>query len=405
MRPDRIAELNAKVEAEYARNRARVYPADLPQQMDIPVSRYVDPRLFELENRHLWAKVWLLAGHADELPEAGSYKLWTLAGQQVVLVRGKDDKIRAFYNSCRHRGAAFVRDGQGKVKVFACKFHAWTYDLQGNLIFVPEESDFPCLNKQENGLVPLRCELWGNLIFVNRDTQAPPLAEYLGRATSELSHFDFGTWRLGSRTERYELKCNWKTAIEAFLEAYHVDIVHPQTVAPYLDSRGVVFEMWGRTTLMVLPNYRDKEFKYSSSDSADPRHELTRTASLNFEIFPNVHAPLTEFTVPIMLFWPTGLASCTIDVIYLESPESSLSRTEQEKLVYGQVDAVLREDFANVEAQQRTNESGVIRHIHVGAREWRIYRWHELIDEMIGAENIPAELRIPVLLGQSSKCS
>ncbi|MET0987738.1 MAG: aromatic ring-hydroxylating dioxygenase subunit alpha [Steroidobacteraceae bacterium] len=399
MKPARIAELNAKVEAEYARNKARVYPETLPKQMDIPVARYVDPRLYELENQHVWSKVWLLAGHADELPEVGSYKLWTLSGQQVILVRGKDRQIRAFFNSCRHRGAALIREPHGKQKVFACKFHAWTYDLQGDLVFVPEENDFPCLDKKQNGLVQLRCESWGNLIFVNRDPQAQPLLEYLGRATDELAHFEFESWKLGARTERYELKCNWKTAIEAFLEAYHVDTVHPQTVAPFLDSRGVVFEMWNRTTLMVLPNYRDKQFKYSSSDSGDPRHELTRAASLNFEIFPNAHVPLTEFTAPFMIFWPTGIASCVIEVLYLESPHSPLSSEQQEQLVYSQVDTVLREDFSNVEAQQRTNESGAFKHIHIGAREWRIYRWHEIIDEMIGAEKIPAELRIPTLLG------
>jgi phenylpropionate dioxygenase-like ring-hydroxylating dioxygenase large terminal subunit len=401
MDPARIAEIKAKVAAEYARNKARIYPEHLPKQMDVPVSRYVDPRLYELENEHLWSKVWLLAGHVDELPEAGSYKLWTFAGREVILVRGKDRNIRAFFNSCRHRGAALVREPQGRQNVFACKFHAWTYDLEGNLVFVPEEHDFPCLEKGKNGLVPLRCELWGKLIFVNRDPSPQPLLDYLGRATSELAHFDFGSWKLGARRERYELKCNWKTAIEAFLEAYHVDTVHPQTVAPFLNSRGVVFEMWNRTTLMVLPNHPDKEFGYSASASADPRHEVTRTASLNFEIFPNVHVPLTEFTAPFMVFWPTGIASCVIEVLYLESPQSPLSPQQQEQMVYGQVDAVLREDFSNVEAQQRTNESGAFSHIHIGAREWRIYRWHELIDETIGPEKIPEDLRIPMLVGNS----
>ena len=398
MKPERIAELAGKVDSERARNSARKYPDKYPPQMEIPVKRYVDAHFHELESQYLWSKVWLLAGHVDELPEVGCFKKWDFSGVPVILVRGKDRLIRAFFNSCRHRGAALVHEDKGRVNVLACKFHAWTYDLEGSLALVPERHDFPCLDPNNNSLVQLRCELWANLIFVNRNPQAPPLSEYLGRAVNELAHFDLHLRRSRRRTA-YELKCNWKIAMDAFLEAYHVDTVHPKTVAPYLDSRGVVFEMWGRTTLMVLPNHLNTDFPYLTADSGDARHELTRSTSLNFEVFPNFHAPLTEFTFPIMLFWPTDVNTCKIEVLYLDAPNNPISQDQMEEAVYQQVDNVLREDFSNVEAQQRTYLSAPFDKINIGLREWRIYRWHEMIDEIIGPENIPEDLRLPVLVG------
>ena len=397
MKTERIEEFNRQIESEYARNSAKGYPENFPERMEIPVARYVDPAFYELEKKHLWSRVWLIAGHVDELPEVGSFKQWTLTGDPVILVRGKDKVIRAFFNSCRHRGASVVREEKGTAKVLACKFHAWTYDLQGELLFVPEENDFPGVNKKDDSLIPLRCETWGNLIFVNRDMQAMPLLQYMGKATSELAHFEFETLRLGDILT-YDLKCNWKVAFEAFLEAYHVDTTHPQTVAPFLDSRGVTFEMWGYSSLMVLPNYRNVKFDYSASTSSDPRHALTRASSMNFDVFPNLHIPLTEFSFPLMVFWPTGIDTCRSQVIFMEPPDNPRPTAEQEQAVYQQVDAVMLEDFGNVESQQKTNESGVLNKIRIGYREWRIYRWHELIDQIIGQENIPPALRVPSLL-------
>jgi phenylpropionate dioxygenase-like ring-hydroxylating dioxygenase large terminal subunit len=398
VKPERIAEFNQQVESEYARNKAGVYPENFPRHMEIPVGRYVDPAFYELEKKYLWSRVWLIAGHVDEFPEVGSFKQWNLAGDPVLLVRGKDNVVRAFFNSCRHRGAGVIREEKGTAKVLACKFHAWTYDLQGRLIFVPEESDFPDLDKQDISLIPLRCELFGNLIFINRDLNAPPLSQYLGKGMSELAHFEFESLSLGAILT-YDLKCNWKTAMEAFLEAYHVDTTHPQTVAPFLDSRGVTFEMWGYSSLMVLPNHRNVEFPYSTSISTDPRHELTRASSMNFDVFPNLHIPLTEFSFPLMVFWPTGINTCRSQVIFMEPPDNPRPTAEQEKAVYQQVDQVMLEDFGNVESQQQTNESGILKSLRIGYREWRLYRWHELIDQTIGQENIPPALRIPVLIG------
>jgi phenylpropionate dioxygenase-like ring-hydroxylating dioxygenase large terminal subunit len=396
---ERIEEFRRHIDHEYERCRLAQYPGHFPQQLQIPVGRYVDPEFFRLEKERLWNRSWLLAAHVDELPEPGSFRQWTLTGDPVLLVRGKDARIRAFFNSCRHRGGALVHEPQGQVKVLKCRFHAWAYNLEGELLFVPQEGNFACLDKKQNSLVQLRCEQWGNLVFVNRDPDAPPLAQFLGRIPAELAHFEFGSRRAGA-SSFYELKCNWKIAVEAFLESYHVDTTHPQTVSPFLDSRGCAIELWNDWhSMMVIPTREGSDFEYLQAQSDDPRHELTRAGSINVAIFPNIHIPITEFSFPLMVFWPTGIDSCRIDVLFLEPGDRPLPSAEQIAAVHKQVDDVLREDFSNVEAQQRSYASGALTRTNIGYSERRIYWWHEAVDALIGQEHIAPALRIPALLG------
>ena len=208
------------------------------------------PELFELERQRLWSKTWLYAGFANELPQAGSFKLWENAGISVILIRGRDLKVRAFYNTCRHRGGALVREECGRSRALVCKFHAWTYDLEGTLKHVPGEHDFPGLDKATHGLVPLRCELWGNMIFVNRDQAAPPLLEWLGPLVDDFADLSMDT-RTAFDVRTYEMPCNWKIAIDAFVESYHLAQVHPQTVCNYVDHRGSHIDLYdnGHSTI------------------------------------------------------------------------------------------------------------------------------------------------------------
>ena len=110
----------------------------------------------------------------------GAYKLCDIAGAPVLLVRGEDDVVRAFYNSCRHRGAPVVRETCGVARMLTCQYHSWTYDLRGELARVPDERDFVGLSRDERALPPVRCEAWGGWYFVNLDHDAEPLLDFLG---------------------------------------------------------------------------------------------------------------------------------------------------------------------------------------------------------------------------------
>jgi phenylpropionate dioxygenase-like ring-hydroxylating dioxygenase large terminal subunit len=109
-------------------------PAEFPHLPDIPAGRYTDPRFLALERGQLWKKSWLYACHMDELPTPGSFMVSRKTGSPIILVRGKDDVVRAFYNTCRHRGGPLVKTENGCAEGFVCGYHGWTYSLDGKLI-------------------------------------------------------------------------------------------------------------------------------------------------------------------------------------------------------------------------------------------------------------------------------
>ena len=152
-------------------------PEGFPTLPDLPGGRYTDPRFFELERQHIWRKSWLLAGHTDEVPEPGCFRLWEQAGQPVIIVRSQGGDVNAFYNTCSHRGAPVVTEESGKRPRLTCRYHGWSYSHDGELIAIRDPEDFGGLVYAERGLRPIRCERFGNLIFVNFDDQAPSLLE------------------------------------------------------------------------------------------------------------------------------------------------------------------------------------------------------------------------------------
>ena len=123
MDPTSIENLKRLMDYEASR---KAPPEAFPFLPDIPGGRYTDTRYFELEQEHIWRKSWLLAAHIDEVPEPGCFRLWDNAGQPVIIVHGEDGHIRAFYNTCSHRGAPVVYEPSGKAQRLVCQYHAWT---------------------------------------------------------------------------------------------------------------------------------------------------------------------------------------------------------------------------------------------------------------------------------------
>lgn len=397
MKPELIEHLKQRAEFELARN-DRAEPPDFPAFPEMPAARYTDPRFYDLELKQLFAKQWLFAGVTTELPDVGSYKLWKRSGVNVVLVRGKDQKIRAFYDTCRHRGASVVQGETGKARVLTCNFHCWTYDLEGQLRGVPAKHEFPNFEKSQHNLVPLRCEQWGNLIFVNRDMKAKSLAEHLGRAGREHDYMDFDK-RKYVKTLCVDLNCNWKVAIDAFQEGYHLFHTHKNTVNPFWESHGLVLRLWPNGhSFMLCPAKPDRPTWMMEISSHDSRHELTRGTQTTTTIFPNTIFTLAEFMMPIFTWWPTGLNTCQFEVTVITVGEVDEKAHKDADTLLQQLTAVLKEDISNMEPMQKSLEAGLVKTIPLGCQERRIYWLHQEIDRQIGIDRIPPELRIqPVI--------
>ena len=216
--------------------------------------RYVDPAESALEWEKLWKKIWNMAGCASDIPERGDWFKYDLGKESFVVVRGDDDKIRAFYNVCPHRGNQIVRSDFGKVNdCFRCAFHGWQFDKDGSLLAIKEEETFrPEVIADRPGLTEVRCEIWGNFVFINMDDNAGPLLDFLGVIPEHLAAYNLDDFRVFEDVE-YVFEGNWKTTIDAFLEFYHADQIHPE-LADVMETYWCQYDLYDRgVSRMILP--------------------------------------------------------------------------------------------------------------------------------------------------------
>lgn len=227
------ARIEALLDAERDRDEP---PAGFPAIPEIPGCRYIEESFLALERAHVFKAMWLCAGDTHDLREPGDFRVFTRSGAPILIIRGKDGDLRAFYNVCRHRGAPVVREDAGNAKLLRCQYHSWSYGLDGRLIGVPDERDFICLDKSARGLIELPCHEWAGLVFVSENADAGPFRDQYGAMLDELAWLETGDLRLVHR-QSYAMDCNWKAAMDAFLEIYHVNTIHPGSGAIVFDPR------------------------------------------------------------------------------------------------------------------------------------------------------------------------
>ncbi|MBD0328545.1 MAG: aromatic ring-hydroxylating dioxygenase subunit alpha [Thermoleophilia bacterium] len=191
----------------------------------LPWSWYTDPEVERLEREHVFRRAWQYVGRAEAVADPGSYLATDAGGVPVVITRDEEGALRAFVNVCRHRGSVLVADGAGRRETLQCRYHAWTYRLDGTLRSAPRAEE---LETAGLTLVPATAALWGPLLFVNPAADAPPLADTLGDVPQRLADagVDLARLRFHGRVE-YELAANWKVACENYLECYHCPTAHP----------------------------------------------------------------------------------------------------------------------------------------------------------------------------------
>jgi len=382
------------------------FPRGFPHPIDVPTARYVDPAFLELERRHVFEGAWLYAAHADELPAAGDFRaLDTLErlGHPLFLVRGEDGRIRAFYNACRHRGGPLVDAASGSAgKRLVCRYHAWTYDLEGRLLGFPEAKNFPRGMKGDcPGLAPVQCDTWGPFVFVKIAPGGPSLREHLEPVASELDAL------LGERAgpvhfvgrKQLEVPCNWKLPGDGNIETYHVPFVHRDTAAPLLDEK--------RTGQWLLPQGHSRmliRFKHALPELPLPRFEgdteLAELGIYSFHVFPNLSI---VFGGPSFAFFihafPDGVGRCVYTADFLAPVTRSAANAGLMDALIEANWRVLLEDLASQANAQKSMQCGALDVLRLQYQERRIRYVHEEIDRRIGAERIAPQLRVPPLLG------
>jgi len=207
---------------------------DLHEPLIFPVEAYISEEYARQEGDKLWAKVWQHAGRVEEIPEVGQYITYQIGTDSILIVRTAPDTIKAYHNVCPHRGRRLVDTPRGhngacgKGKQFVCGYHAWAFNLEGRHTFIMDKDDWKgALTDQRANLREVKVDTWGGWIWINMDPGCIPLREYLEPAAGLLDPFQFEQMRYRFR-QWVIFDCNWKVALEAFMEPYHVAGTHPQ---------------------------------------------------------------------------------------------------------------------------------------------------------------------------------
>jgi phenylpropionate dioxygenase-like ring-hydroxylating dioxygenase large terminal subunit len=375
-------------------------PEGFPRLPDIPAGRYVDPQFLALEEQHMWRKSWLYAGHMDQLPEQGSWFLSRNTGSPILVVRDRSDTVRAFYNTCRHRGAPLVKDDAGKNRGFICAYHGWSYSLEGELIGLRDPRDFVDLDKPCRSLISVRCERLGKWIFLNEDPDAAPLIESLGPLADELQQFQPDQLVLVD-SRGYDVACNVKVLIDAFLETYHLKSIHRDTVDRFLDHLRTTITLWpGGHSRMTTPNKRP--------DWVDPGTvgmpeiptvtEIPRENNVSYHIYPNIVMPPAATGVPMLVFWPKSETTMRVECHWFSPPYGPEGKNPLWDTRIGNFERILDEDLQFAPQIQESVEGPGFKGMVLSYQERRIYHWHEELDRRIGAGRVPNALKVePVL--------
>ena len=343
--------------------------APLASAHAMPAGFYTSEEIFAREQSQIFLKHWILAGRVDETPGPGDYRAIDTVGGPVVLIRDGNGVLRAFANFCRHRGAMLLQD-QGTCQRIVCPYHAWSYFTDGRLYGCPDMADAEGFDRVENGLVPVRMEIWGGFIFLNFDADAPPLIETLGDLPDRMGSHQLDlmrcTWKI-----QLDSACNWKSILENSMETYHTGTVHRDSVGAQtsrtIDTTGdwLCIQVLSDRSIATLPG---------AAPSFSPIDGLDDDARQG-TYFTVIH-PTTQFAIAQDCMWwlsvrPISAGRTVLEIggcfpAALTGLDDFAERVEP---YYQRWEAVGREDIGVLEDQQKALASVLYRPGPLSGRE------------------------------------
>jgi len=391
--------LTQEVDEESVRT---VYPLNFPVLPEIPGARYIDQGFYELELEHVWKKVWLFAGHADEIPNPGDYMLFDKIGLSILLVRKPDGEVAAFHNVCRHRGSSLVTEPFGNVRRFVCPYHSWSYSLDGELKVVPNEFDFGCLEKSTRNLIPTHLYNFRGILFINGADEPQPFEEFASGVIDAFAGFPLD--RFGPRGKlRIEVPCNWKAMKDNFCESYHVPTVHAQTVAKWLDPAAYHMRLLDNGHHVATTRKRDaSRFGETVTPRLDTEDPIFEKHTLGIHMFPNGVTAVDPSGFGWMAIWPTDRGSCVLEATFLGHDDGSPEHAEYWQQHIAGVEQILGEDLRLMGGMQKSQEGGKFTGMLLSFRERAIYWIHEEIDRRIGDNRIGEGMRVEKVISATA---
>jgi phenylpropionate dioxygenase-like ring-hydroxylating dioxygenase large terminal subunit len=358
-----------------------------------PLAPYHTAEFFQLESEKIYRRAWLLVGRVEEVPEHGDYVVKSIdpCAVSVLVVRGKDHRVRAFYNSCSHRGSEVVAAPSGHRKRIVCPYHSWAYATEGELVGVPDEASFFDLKKADCGLTPIATETWNGWIFVNLQKEPEvSLEEFLGPFSRHLANLTYVAAD-SPVILTADLDANWKVVLDAFIESYHIPAIHQKTIASTFSSGANRFarlldakilgphqavSMYGNPDFALNPENKVELLAYSNSGAesviaagasqlmseflSHPAVNPTRSGTWSMDVnhlFPNTQIDCGPGGFWVHQFWPTSRNTCRYEVRFFVPKAENVRQRLQQELYVARVTEVVLEDLVNVARTQRGIES------------------------------------------------
>jgi len=359
---------------------------------------YLSPARFGLERDRLFRRYPVIVAHESELPEPGSLLAHDHLGVPILLARGRDGNIRAFLNACRHRNTKLVKPGEEKKRAsIVCPYHSWTYGLDGRLLNIPCEDQFPGVEKGERGLAPLPCAVRSGLVFVVADPAAK------AAASSESGHsvpagsididvflagldVDFDAFGVGSSTMFRKVeqvkKTNWKLVVDAFQDGYHIQHLHRHTIAPFFKDCVSINERTGDHLRAVVA--RDM---FDETAGLPPEQwNIREHATYSHYVFPNSIFIMHPDYVSIIGLFPIspGETLYSHRLLTPHAPRNEKERDHYERSFDLIENGVFQaEDLDVSERAQAAMEGGAKWPMALGAMETGIRMFHDILEEAL----------------------
>lgn len=316
----------------------------LSEASTIPASWYVDPRIAELETKTVFSKTWQMVGRIEQVEKPGQFVSANVAGEPIAVVRGNDGVLRGFYNVCRHHAAAVVTEPCGQASLLHCPYHGWNYGLDGSLKGMPEFDGVKNFDRQQNGLVPVKAEIWEKFVFVNLDPQAAPLRTFLGGLVKRVAPLEVSKLHYFASRE-YAIACNWKVFVDNYLDGgYHVPHLH-KGLNSVLEYKEYTIENEDRYCLQSSPMVASDEDKATGATRKGDR-------AWYFWHYPNLMINCYEGYMDTNLVLPIDVDHCLVifDFYFADASETKRAHNEQSVAVGARVQD---EDLGICEAVQR----------------------------------------------------
>lgn len=358
----------------------------LAEARTLPAWCYTSPEWHAREIERCFASTWSFVGHASEIAKAGDYLSVDLAVGPALVLRGSDDQLRGFVNSCRHRGSRLLAEGAGTIRrAIVCPYHSWTYGLAGELVGAPGMKATAGFRREDWGLVPLRLETWQGLMFVNADPAAPPLVDHLGDFAEKFACYAFADMAVARRSS-YEVGCNWKLLAENAMEEYHTGTVHRGSLG---QQHSVPEETRGAWDALYIPQATSIAVLPGETPPFPPIATLTgRPAAGSYftMVYPNTQFACTQDCMWCVTFQPLAPERTRIKVGFC-FPQDTLARPDFEHAAakyFERWTVSIGEDNAIGEIQQQGLRTALRPPGPMAAREFavhRVYQW--LLDRML----------------------